>query len=301
MAERVWKQYTELYYLRLLGTSNKTSSTDYTSFRNALAANEGLEDIEPIVRELPARDLPQMTPSLGTIDVRMMWLVWDRRTMIFTVELSRGFTGITVGEYHDIDPISNVIAYIVVGTLHRIQTTAWAGRDLIRRWKAKDTSQGKVEDYDIGVNAWFCLPGDVCPVLDCDDTSDSQIANGQDEASIVSTNYSASDVESEWLDLGLCAATTSINVEQDIVAALPSGPSPSEGQTGECLDTTSSQSSRARDMGEPQSTARTLALAEPDKGNSQASPEAFKDASQVSTHQTLDTTAIIVEGVQRQR
>jgi len=300
VAERVWKQYTELYYLRLLGTSNKARSTDFTSFRDALAASEGLEDIEPIVRELPARDLPQMTPSLGTINVRMMWFIWDWRTMIFTVELSRGFIGITIGEYHDIDPISNVDAHIVVGTLHRSQTTAWAARDLIRRWKAKDTSQGKVEDYDIGVNAWFCLPGDVRPVLDCDDTSDSQSADRQEEAMTVSTSYSASDAVSEWLDLGLCASTTSIDVEQDIVATLPPVSGPLEGQTAEHSGTTSPGSSRARDIAGPDSPDSILAIAQPDEEDTQSSPKAFENSSSVSTHQTLDPAAITVEDEQRQ-
>jgi len=157
----VWKAFSEAYLGRLVAINipQSTSGNDYENYLASLSADLDM----PVPAKPPlSADRPLLTPSLGSITIRLTHALWDDMSMAFSVVYSFFLQRVS-GEWYSITEARETDGYVLVGTHDRGRSTSEVAEDLIRRWKSGDTSRGEIRVRELGNDTK--LTGDVRPVL----------------------------------------------------------------------------------------------------------------------------------------
>ena len=134
---------------------------------------------------LTRADTPREMPSLGVIEAKIHYLLWDDETMVFAVLLSTSWLGMD-GVQYKVPSKSWQLAYLLIGTLNRSNPDRFEiGENLVKRFRA-DGPKGPVKILGFGIGASENSFGDVCPILPRECTSRDQDQSVSAEGSTMS-------------------------------------------------------------------------------------------------------------------
>jgi hypothetical protein len=164
----VWSAYTVLYEGRLHGLHDESSSNDYNEYLATLLKQSLSTSV--VVPDM-TKEETSTTPSLGQIRASVQYLVWDDTTMALTIRLDRSWFGKN-GLHYEVPATAYKLAHVLIGTVNgEYSNRLEIGEDMIKRWHAKDHSQGQIRAVKIGVGVAPNRSGGVRPILPPNRTS----------------------------------------------------------------------------------------------------------------------------------